>query len=216
MRLENADYIKDAEARARVVEDLPEIRDIADTALQEKVIDGWLLALSETRYARISDVPPWGNPNVFVLKRGSQADHLRGVAHIAVALADEFKRSHPEISVNRDIVLAGALCHDIGKPFEFEHQERWRADPSATGHPSVRHPAYGAHICFAAGLPEEVAHIAMGHSPEGDHIVRSLECTIVRYADHSWWRVAGACGLLKPETMGPMGFPYSVRRTELD
>jgi putative nucleotidyltransferase with HDIG domain len=203
--------------RVGVVRDLPEIRDIGDSALQEKVIDGWLYALSQTRYRAIRDVPPWGTPNTFVLKRGSQADHLRGVAHLAVGFADEFKRSHPEIRVNRDIVLAGALCHDIGKPWEFEHQERWQADPSITGYPSVRHPAYGMHICFTVGLPEEIAHIAMAHSPgEGDQIVRSLECTMVRYADNTWWRIAGVSGLLERETMGPMGFPYSVRKTDLD
>src|SRR6516164_4607728 len=107
--------------REGIVRDLPEIRDVTDKALQEKVIDAWVMALSQTKYRAISEVPPWGNPKVFVIKRGSQADHLRGVAHLAVGFADEFKRSWPEIRVNRDIVLAGALCHDVGKPWEFHN-----------------------------------------------------------------------------------------------
>ena len=163
-------------------------------------------------------MPPWGNPKVFVIKRGSQADHLRGVTHLAVDFANEFKTSWPEVRINKDIVLAGALCHDIGKPWEFDNDERWSADPSIYGYPSIRHPAYGMHLCLMAGLPEEIAHIAMAHSPmEGNAIVRSLECTIVRYADNTWWRIAGVCGLLKPETMTQhMGFPYSIRKTDLD
>jgi len=202
-----------------ILRDLPEITDISNEGLRKKVIAAWALALSQTRFRAISEVPPWGGPNIFVIKRGSQADHLRGVAHLAVSFANEFKTSWPEVRIDKDIVLAGALCHDIGKPWEDDNNERWRADPSICGYPSIRHPAYGMHLCLTAGLPEEIAHIAMAHSPtEGNAIVRSLECTIVRYADNTWWRIAGVCGLLKPETMTQqiMGFPYSIRQTDLD
>jgi hypothetical protein len=51
------------------------------------------------------------------------------------------------------------------------------------------------------GLPEEIAHIALGHSREGQHIGLSTECYIVRTADHSWWNLAGAMGLLTLESM---------------
>src|SRR5437763_845872 len=99
--------------RASVVEDLPEINDIADAELRAKVIEGWAYALAGSSYQRIRDLPGEGNPNVMVLKRGDQTDHLRGVARLAMKFVDEFSASFPEIEVDRDIVLAGALCHDI-------------------------------------------------------------------------------------------------------
>lgn len=46
------------------------------------------------------------------------------------------------------------------------------------------------------GLPEEIAHIVLAHSFEGDFLVRSLEATIVHRADSLWWAVAGGAGLL--------------------
>lgn len=203
--------------KANIRVDLPEIDNIRDKALADLVVDAWAFALSQTRYRAISEVPPWGNPGVFVLKHGSQVQHLRGVAHLATAIADEFLSSHPEVSINRDIVLAGALVHDVGKPYEYDNQERWAADPSVYGLPAIRHPAYGAHICYTVGLPEEIAHIAMNHSPvEGHHITRSLECTIVHFADSTWWRTAGVSGLVKSETITAMGFPFSMRKTALD
>jgi putative nucleotidyltransferase with HDIG domain len=106
--------------------------------------------------------------------------------------------------VNRDIVLAGALLHDVGKAWEFEPEnlKRWGADASQSGSPSLRHPVYGAHVCIAVGLPEEIAHIALGHSFEGDLVTRSQECLIVHRADHLWWSIAGGFGLLKPESAG--------------
>ena len=132
-------------------------------------------------------MPGEGNPDVMVLKRGDQSVHLRGVAHFAMKMVEEFAASHPEIRVDRDIVLAGALCHDIGKPYEFDpvNRKRWAEDPSRAGDPCLRHSVYGAHVCLSVGLPEEIAHIALGHSLEGQHIGLSTECYIVRHADHT-------------------------------
>lgn len=191
--------------RRSVMEDLPELADIADAALRTKAVEAWAFALAHSSFGRISDIPPGGNPGMNVLKRGSQADHLRGVARLALAIADEFVATRPEVRIDRDVVLAGALCHDVGKCYEFDpvNQARWADDPSATGQPTLRHTVFGTHVCLAVGLPEEVAHIACAHSLEGQHIGVSTECMIVRHADHAYWSVAGALGLLIPETLRP-------------
>ncbi len=201
-----------ASVRATILEDLPEILGIADTALREKVIAAWALSLRDSGFARISDIPGEGAPNHFVLRQGTQEMHLRGVARLAMGIVDEFTSTFPNVDVDRDIVLAGALCHDIGKCWECDpvNQERWRARPDKVGYPSLRHSVYGAHICLSAGLPEAVAHIALGHSMEGAHIALSTECTIVRWADNSWWYSAAALGLCHPDTLaaaGPMMSP---------
>ena len=78
---------------------------------------------------------------------------------------------------------------------------RWQADPSAAGHPTLRHSVFGAHVCLAVGLPEEIAHIALGHSLEGQHIGVSTECLIVRHAPYV---VAdrGRAWLAEPDLLG--------------
>ena len=142
---------------------------------------------------------PSGNPNTPPLKTGTQTDHIRGVTRLAMGMADELVEMFPDLKVDRDILIAGGLCHDVGKPWEFdpENQARWKKAPRAAGYPSVRHPGYGVHICLSVGLPEEVAHIAGGHSGEGELITRSLENTIVNHADHAFWRILGAGELLE-------------------
>jgi len=50
--------------------------------------------------------------------RGGLAEHTLEVARFACAFAD----SMPRFGVNRDLVLAGALLHDIGKCRSFERQ----------------------------------------------------------------------------------------------
>ena len=76
--------------RASIVEDLPEIKDIQDADLRAKVIDGWAYSLAGSSFQRISDMPGEGNPDVLVLTRGNQTDHLRGVAHLAMKIVEEF------------------------------------------------------------------------------------------------------------------------------
>ncbi|HTC11479.1 MAG TPA: HD domain-containing protein [Acetobacteraceae bacterium] len=191
--------------RRTVVEDLPEIEQIENLALRTKAIEAWAFALAHSSFGRISDIEPGGNPGMNVLKRGSQADHLRGVARLALQITDTFIAQRPEVRIDRDVVLTGALCHDVGKPYEFDSVNiaRWADDPSATGQPTLRHTVFGTYVCLAVGLPEEIAHIACAHSLEGQHIGVSTECMIVRHADHAYWSVAGALGLLTPESLRP-------------
>lgn len=193
----------DEAVRAMVVEDLPEMELIGDTSLRSAAIDAWAIAIAGSSFERIRDIPGEANPGMLVLNRGGQDLHLRGVTRLALASVDYFADVFPEADIDRDVVIAGGLCHDVGKAFECdpENQSRWRQDGSRVGRPSLRHPIYGAHICLLAGLPEAVAHIAACHSPEGDNVRRSLECVIVHEADVAWWKIATGSGLIRRDTV---------------
>ena len=184
--------------RTKVREELPEVDQIADSGLREGVVEAWATALGRSSFGAIAEIRPSGNPNTPPLKVGTQADHIRGVTRLAMAIADEMTAMFPDLKVNRDLLIAGALCHDVGKPWEFdpENQARWKGAPRAAGWPSIRHPAYGVHVCLSVGLPEEVAHMAAAHSGEGELVVRSLENTIVHHADYAFWGTLEAGGLL--------------------
>ncbi len=182
------------EKRARLLEEMPEINWITDEGLRQKVTDAWVAAVGSSSFSRVGDMKPSGNYDSRPLRRGTQADHIRSVTRLALKIAEEMASLFPEFSYNRDLLIAGAMCHDIGKVWEFdpENVKRWKADPRATGMPSLRHPGYGIHICLTMGLPEEVAHMAAAHSGEGELLVRSLENTILHWADYTFWRVVEA------------------------
>jgi len=99
-----------------------------------------------------------------------------------------------------DEVISGALCHDLGKPFEYnpENRKRWSADPAKTGFPSIRHTQYGTYVALTIGLLESIAHIAGAHSMEGESVERSLVLEVVRHADEALWSVLVAAGIVKP------------------
>ena len=188
--------------RLHVRTELPEIDEISDTTLATKVVEAWALALSQSSFESIADIPASGNPDTPPIKTGTQTDHIRGVTRLAIAIADELGQQFQQLPIDRDLVIAAALCHDVGKPWEFdpENQTRWSNNRIRTGLPSVRHPGYGVHICLTVGLPEEIVHVAGGHSGEGKLVQRSLTNMIVHQADYAFWGVLRAGDLLEDET----------------
>jgi len=185
--------------RATVRRELqPELDLITDNGLRDRVVEAWATAIAQSSFSCIGDLRASGMWNTDRLVRGSQADHLRGVAGIAVQIAKTIKEQFPELPVNEDILVAGALCHDVGKPYEYDPVKRAQRKslPSKAGWPIFRHPPYGMHICLTVGLPEEVAQVALGHSYEGEVLARSPECTIVHYADKAYWQTLRISGLM--------------------
>jgi len=189
------------ELRRGVSESLPEVNEIKDEELRGQVIEAWASALSESEFTRIDQIRGSGVPDSPALKDGTQAEHLRGVARMAQGLADGLEAVHGDIGIDRDLLWACALCHDVGKPFEFSprNQARWQNDVGAAGFPSIRHSVYGVHVALTVGLPEAVAHTAGSHSAEGELIMRSLENTRVNSADHAYWAAMERAGQLEME-----------------
>ena len=198
--------------RAQVRAELPEVAEIKDAELQTRTVEAWAYALARSSFKSIREIPPAGNPEVNEARRGDQSDHLRGVTRLAIGIAREMGAAYPELAIDMDVVVAGGLVHDVGKAWEFDpvNRRRWKAAQKRYGRPSMRHPAFGTHICLTVGLPEEVAHIAMAHSGEGELLVRSLECMIVHQADYTFWYTLLAGGQLKPETVPPDRRKYVI------
>lgn len=187
------------ELRESVRRSLPEVEEIKNQDIRSKVVEAWAFALSKSEFASIEEIPPSGRPGGPPLKAGTQADHIRAVACMAQGLADGIERMHGDVGIDRDLLWACALCHDVGKPFEFSssNQERWKNKPAASGYPAIRHSVYGVYVTLTVGLPEAVAHTAGAHSAEGETVQRSLENTLIHYADEAYWAVMNRAGQLE-------------------
>jgi putative nucleotidyltransferase with HDIG domain len=187
--------------RAGVRASLPEVELIGDERLREQVVEVHALALAETGFERIEDIPPTGVPESPAMKRGTQADHYRGTTTMALGLARGMQEVLPHVEIDYDVLIAAALVHDVGKAYEYEHHERWKENRARTGSPSLRHPAYGAHLALTVGLPEAVVHCVAVHPylAEGAFVKASLETTIVQYADVAFWKMLDAGGELEAE-----------------
>ena len=123
------------ELRQSVIRSLPEVNEIGDETLRNQVIDAWAYALGKSSFKSIDEIRASGNPDTPPLKRGTQTHHIRGVTLLAMRTYDELTAMFPELEIDRDLLIACALCHDVGKPWEFdpENQTRWRESPRCCG-----------------------------------------------------------------------------------
>jgi putative nucleotidyltransferase with HDIG domain len=189
------------ELREGVRASLPEVAMIGDGTLREQVVELHALALAETDYGTIEDIPPSGVPESPLMKRGTQADHYRAVATMAVGMAKGLEDVMGGLGIDYDLLIAAALVHDVGKAYEFAGWERWKRERSRTGSPSLRHPVYGAHLALTLGMPEPIVHCIAAHPymGEGQFVKASIETTIVQYADVAFWKILDAGGFLEAE-----------------
>ena len=178
--------------RENIVKSLPLINEIKKEELREKVIDAWEFSLSKNGYKKIDEIEGSGVPGGYV--KGNQAQHILCVTRIALSLVENIQSSYNvNMKIDRDLLLASGLCHDVGKPYEYNKKKAklWASDPSREGKPALRHTLYGVYVALSVGLPEEVAHVCGCHSPEGDLVKRSLIATIIHHADKAAWRTLG-------------------------
>lgn len=185
-----------------IKKELLELKLIKEVELRNKVVEAWSKSLGDSNFTSISELEGSGAIGLLVLKEGTQVNHLRGVARLAYAIAKEFQSIYPNIHINFDALLAGALLHDVGKPFNYnkENRDKWEKYPYLEGNPPARHSVHGYHICLSVGLPMEIAHIVGAHSKEGEFIQRSIEGTIVHYADQVYWDTLKVRGYIKDGT----------------
>ncbi|UCD20150.1 MAG: HD domain-containing protein, partial [candidate division WOR-3 bacterium] len=150
---------------------LPEIREVRDDGLHRAVIKAWQLAMEKGKWQSIDDVPF----TLLTEVKTTLVEHTRAVTRMAAAIADCRQ------DLDRDILVAGGLVHDVGKLLEYcrsgdgivksEYGKR------------VRHPVSGYGIALEAGLPAEVAHIIAAHSKEGEVVARSPEAIVIHHCD---------------------------------
>lgn len=159
----------------------PEIDWLRDAGLKSKTIACWENAfrLSSLRPADLDNIPfSIKIPNCPV----SFSAHKRCVAIVAYKSANEMLELFGgSLSIDIDVVLAGAILADVGKLLEYEMLDG-KAVMSKHGK-LVRHAVSGAHLAMDAGLPDSVVHIIATHSGEGDLGERSTESWIVHHAD---------------------------------
>lgn len=167
------------ELRDEVRATFPELADIERDNLRTGVVDAWALALEENGEPDLAAVP-WLGPYqaVLGLTDESLADHIRDVTAAAVGIADAFlDRPGPAVDIDRDVVVAGALVHDVSQLAECDGAE-WTATGRLLGHPH-----YGVYVTRTAGLPETIQHIVLSHTTVTDVDPGTIEAAIVERAD---------------------------------
>lgn len=169
----------------KIRELFPEIEWIKDQSMQAKVVAAYADAL-KTGGWEPEDMDKIPFTLLIPNCPFSYLDHVRGVTRIAKKAMDEFNAIYPakdpKFTLNNDLLVAGALLHDVGKLVEYEKNAEGETVKSKMGK-NLRHPFSGTVIALRNGLPDEVGHIIANHAHEGDGTLRSPEGVVVNKAD---------------------------------
>lgn len=153
----------------------PQVADIKDTKLRQSVIDIWQELWAQSKWDDPADLPTSGEipyPNL---------PHSQCVVTMALAVADAFERHH-NVKVNRDYLIAAAVLQDASKVVEYEPGPDGKARHTKIGK-SFPHGFWCAHLAAGKGLPEEITHVMLTHSPQAARFPDTLEGKILYYVD---------------------------------
>jgi putative nucleotidyltransferase with HDIG domain len=160
---------------------LPECKKIADSSLRDATLQAWVVAMERGGWTPEDlDFIPF---TLLIPKCDvSLLAHTRSVTAAAMKMADVLCEFFPEsLKINRDVLISGALVHDVGKLLEYQKKQGFFVkSPSGT---LLRHPFSGVFLAERAGLPPEVVHIVAVHAHEGDGGFRTTEAIIVNHCD---------------------------------
>jgi putative nucleotidyltransferase with HDIG domain len=160
---------------------LPEINLIADPALRELTLTVWTDAVRRGGWTP-DDLAQMPFTLLIRTVHVNLLEHTRAVTATALRIGEVLIDGYKgKVKVNRDVLLAGAILHDVGKLFEYTRNNDVFVK-SREGD-LLRHPISGAAFAFKYGLPQEVIHIIAAHSKEGDGSRRTIEAVIVNHAD---------------------------------
>lgn len=160
----------------------PAFADISDADLREKALKATAMAMEVGGWTQenIHNCPVslnWEGCDV------SLVEHVNDVVEMCKVEFDMMEKYYLRHNVpfSRDLVVCGALLHDIGKMTEFV----WKDGEAVHGDNFnlMRHPLSGAIIAAKVGLPDEVVHLIATHSFEGDKSYQTSESTFVRTVD---------------------------------
>lgn len=155
---------------------------IADRTLRDKVNLCWTEALRRGGWERGDlDAIPF---SLLAASSGvSLREHTEAVTKCSILLGETLRDAYSRLfTIEWDILVAGAILHDVGKPLEYARTPEGSYVVSPLGR-LIRHPISGANLAAELGLPDKVVHIIAVHSKEGDGGYRSPEAWIIHHAD---------------------------------
>ncbi len=97
-----------------------ELRELAEKEIADEPLRKLVLALLDRHAERLKSLP--ATIRHFHPFRGGWLEHTLNVSRNCLLLADRYRSHYPEMKppLNRDLLLAGAILHDIGRVMEFD------------------------------------------------------------------------------------------------
>lgn len=163
-----------AERQAYFYNLFPEIHQIQNQVLKEKVLCIWDNVLDESTWEQVEDVPKnplSAGPNDTLLR------HTQSVVKQCIAVANVVTAVYQQ-PVDMDTLIACAILHDVCKLREYD-----QGGISEFGR-MIQHGVYSAAKGFEFNLPLHMCHILLTHTKKCSVAPKCIEGIILQYIDY--------------------------------
>ncbi len=171
-----------------------ELWKLAESQIDDVPLRRLVLTLLDRQKSQLKNVP--ATQKHFYPFAGGLLEHLLSVAHTCLHLADKYGTAYPDLQppLNRDLVMAGAILHDIGRTIEF-NEDVQSVQPTVSGR------LFG-HLMLGRDLVRDTARELGDVNPELVHLLEHIivthlalpewgspklplipECLIIHHAD---------------------------------
>ncbi len=153
-----------------------ELWTIAETHIADVPLRRLVLTILERQKTQLKQLP--ATPRHFYPFAGGLLEHLLSVTHTCIHLTDKYVSHYPDLQppLNRDLVIAGAILHDIGRTLEF-------GDDPVNAQPTTPGRLFG-HLFLGRDLVRDTARELGDVNPE---LVQLLEHIIVTHLSLPEW-----------------------------
>jgi 3'-5' exoribonuclease len=158
---------------------LSELRELIQSAISDGPLQRLTLGLIDRHADLLKRLP--ASDRKFYPFAGGWLEHTLSVARNAIWLAEQYRQRFPELKppINRDLVAAGAVLHDIGRARELTPGEAV-TDPTE---PTIDGRLLG-HLFLGRDLVRDAAREQGDVNPE---LLALLEHLIVSHLNHPEW-----------------------------
>lgn len=153
-----------------------ELQGLAEAHITDPPLRRLVLTLLERHAVPLKRLP--ASAGKFYPFMGGLLEHILSVTHNCLMLAEKYMRHYAEMRppLNRDLIVAGAILHDIGRVLEFD-------DDSPAAAPTVPGRLLG-HLFLGRDLVRDTAHELGDVNPE---ILQLLEHIVVTHLNLPEW-----------------------------
>ncbi len=159
----------------KILDIFPVIQEIQDSELKDKVVKAWARALREGSFKNMEDIP-----FSVTIPEVNLVNHVKWVIEVALFIASLVEKGMG-ISINRDLLIASVLLHDLGKAFEYKKKGN-KYVKSDIGE-KFMHGFWGTFIALEERVSKDLAHLIATHSKDSPEHPQLLEGIILHYAD---------------------------------
>jgi putative nucleotidyltransferase with HDIG domain len=156
---------------------LPEIHRIQNKEWREKICRIWQEAYEVSAWENFSEMPfNYLTPGFDLI------GHTRGTTLSALAIAENLETLW-NVSMDKDVLLASCLLHDVCKAIEYAPGENPGRIVKSDKGKVYQHGFLSAYYAMREGFPDEVVSIVLSHTGASRVCPDSLEGIALYYAD---------------------------------